>query len=477
MKKLLWIAVGVSIAAVGCADVSNDDERALSQGLEGTYVAGNPTCADLGLGEFEFKVESETDSGVDFDGYNSVQFSYVDTATGQVVEFTSDLAFDAVIVKGGPNALYYQFDPEATSATGLSAPINPNTDRYYDISHVSFCFDYELTVEKTAQTSFTRTWDWDIVKTATPDYHLIANGDFATTTYDVTVVQNGYTDSDWAIAGTITISNSTPFATTVETVDDVLSNGTAVPVDCGTAIPAKLLPGETLDCTYDIAVSDGSNLVNNVDVTTPTTDVVDGNSASAAADFDAAVITAVNETVTIEDNFEGAVTLLGNASATYTFTYSRDFTCKDEGVSNNTAEIVETGANDSASVRVVCATSENQGCTPGYWKNHLSAWKGYSPGDRVVNVFADAAPFVHAQDSLEDALDYRGGRRLSDAAKTLLRAATAALLDASHPGVDYPISVQEVIDRTNYALQSGSREQILAEKDLLDQYNNLGCPL
>jgi hypothetical protein len=60
--------------------------------------------------------------------------------------------------------------------------------------------------------------------------------------------------------------------------------------------------------------------------------------------------------------------------------------------------------------------------------------------------------------------------------RILLRHATAAVLNASHPGVTYPMTSSEIISKVNTALK-GSRSQMLTLKKQLDKNNNLGCPL
>ncbi len=122
----------------------------------------------------------------------------------------------------------------------------------------------------------------------------------------------------------------------------------------------------------------------------------------------------------------------------------------------------------------------NQGCTPGFWKNHEAAWgpTGYSPGQTVGSVFTVPADLSDlADDTLLEALDYGGGPKVKGAAQILLRAAVAALLNASHPDVDYPSSPSDVIADVNSALASLDRDTILDLATALDNDNNLGCPL
>lgn len=122
----------------------------------------------------------------------------------------------------------------------------------------------------------------------------------------------------------------------------------------------------------------------------------------------------------------------------------------------------------------------DEGCTPGYWKNHTGSWaaSGYSPSQTVSSVFSGAGAFPSlAGQTLLQALQGGGGPGTLGAAKILLRAATAALLNAAHPGVDYTRTAADIIADVNAALASGSRDRMLALASALDGDNNLGCPL
>ena len=79
---------------------------------------------------------------------------------------------------------------------------------------------------------------------------------------------------------------------------------------------------------------------------------------------------------------------------------------------------------------------------------------------------------VYSDDTLIEALKYQGGEDLSGMAQTLLRAATAALLNAAHPEISYPLSVAEVISSVNNALTE-DRDTMEDLKDQFDIYNNL----
>lgn len=115
----------------------------------------------------------------------------------------------------------------------------------------------------------------------------------------------------------------------------------------------------------------------------------------------------------------------------------------------------------------------NQGCTPGYWKNHTDAWIGYTPTTLVSAVFSNAGPY--AGDTLLQALHLKGGPGVDGAEQILLRAAVSALLNST--SVNYPLTTAEVITMTDNALATGDRATILSVAAELDALNNLGCPL
>jgi hypothetical protein len=130
----------------------------------------------------------------------------------------------------------------------------------------------------------------------------------------------------------------------------------------------------------------------------------------------------------------------------------------------------------------ICTRQEQlgeEGCTPGFWKNHQSRWgaTGFSPSQKLEDVFNVPDAFGLDNVTLLAALSLSGGPTVADAAGLLLHHAVAALLNASHPDVDYPRTAASIIADVNAALATGSRSTMLALKNALDRDNNLGCPL
>ena len=116
-----------------------------------------------------------------------------------------------------------------------------------------------------------------------------------------------------------------------------------------------------------------------------------------------------------------------------------------------------------------------EGLTPGFWKNHLDAWDTYTPSQTLGSVFTAGVWYFPGMFSLQMALRFHGGPFLPGATRILLRSAVAALLNAAHPLVNYPMTQAEIISQVNSALTSMNRDTILDLATTLDTYNNLGC--
>jgi hypothetical protein len=110
------------------------------------------------------------------------------------------------------------------------------------------------------------------------------------------------------------------------------------------------------------------------------------------------------------------------------------------------------------------------GCTPGYWRqmHHFHAWTGYAPEDNFDLVFGVASSYP--DDTLRDAVWKRGGHE-----NALMRHATAALLNASHPGTNYIYTEAEVIAMVQEAYTAPPQFEMF--KDMFESANEMGCPL
>lgn len=123
----------------------------------------------------------------------------------------------------------------------------------------------------------------------------------------------------------------------------------------------------------------------------------------------------------------------------------------------------------------------NEGCTPGYWKNHTDNWEEATPSSLVKWIYRDAGNTAYGDITMLAALSLKGGPGTDGAQQILLRAAVAAWLNAAHEGLGYPYrrftEPEAFVADVNAALASGDRATMLALATKLDLANNLGCPL
>ena len=323
-------------------------------GIEPLVVAGNPDCADIGYsdpGDFSYKPQPEPPPSGVYPYPGDLINALTLDSDGVFFNWASDLRIEAVIVKGGSNANVYHYAPADYSDTDLHSPINLNNDQPYAISHIEVCYGYNLDiiVSDPPQTSYTRTFDWDINKSVEPDNWSFFKGDKGTSNYLVSVEKTGFTDSDWSVDGVIHIENNTPFDATIESIENMISGIGPITIDCGISFPYILESGESVECTYSTGLPDGLSRVNTVSVMT--SGVVEGGESSENITFGDPTETVNNEINVTDSNGMTWGPVSNNSSWDYPTTYSCN---THQGMNNNTATIDETGQNASASVEVTC---------------------------------------------------------------------------------------------------------------------------
>lgn len=271
---------------------------------------------------------------------------------GTQFDWNATLGIDALLVVSANLADLFRYPQEATNDTRLHGPVLTNPNSPSKFLHIEFCYDYELSVAKTAETGFIRTYEWGINKTASPDTLTLGPGEQGESLYRVSVYPSGPpVDSDWRVEGRIQIFNKTPFDATVTAVDDTISPDIPAPTNCDNSLPISLPAGKTLFCSYSEPLPDGSSRTNTA--TVKTTGTVDGATATAAVEF-GEPSEVVNQTITVDDT-SGESWQCSAPPQSCSWGYTETFSCpEDQGPHVNTATIEETGQSASVTVAVTC---------------------------------------------------------------------------------------------------------------------------
>lgn len=176
-----------------------------------------------------------------------------------------------------------------------------------------------LKVTKTAVAKYDRSFSWTITKQASPP-SITTPDDTATFSYTVTATKTEPTESNFTVAGVITVKNPGKKAVAGVTVTDAIKNGPACAVPNGTnlTVPAY----GTINLPYTCS------LTSKTDGTNKATATWYGGSASTTVAFAfGAPTTVANDAVDVSDRFgNGATSILeGGAgiTASKVFTYTR----------------------------------------------------------------------------------------------------------------------------------------------------------
>lgn len=298
--------------------------------------------------------------------------------------------------------------------TTLAAPAQPADCKYDNFKVRAVAQTPVLTVTKTANPSFRRTYAWSILKQGDVGSLTLPAGNTATINYTVRVTNTGSSDDQFAVGGNINVANSGAVDATLQgIVDETDVSGLAtIPVsgaNCslsvsgggqgafgGTIAGFVLKPGSTLTCTYASTATFTPSLSTTY-TNTATATISDPATQNGTLDYVGSATfsftapsTQVNNCITVTDTYNGALgtACVGSLSGPdVNGKYYKDFTyarivgpyafglCGKQANVDNTATITETGANSSVSIPV----SVQCGCTLGYWKNNdLYDWKRVS---------------------------------------------------------------------------------------------------
>jgi hypothetical protein len=294
-------------------------------------MAPSDEC-QVGLGfSSQFKYDLEEGEWAGSGAFDSTDLATLgilmnyDQGSGILYSWSTDLPIDAVVIKGAGDGHAYIYDPEATfggSAPGEDGPgimIAPLTSsgQQSGISHISFCYDRELSVAKTADGDWNEDLDWSIEKTVR-DANIFVGEDAV---FDVEVTLDNTNYIDTVVSGEITVTNNWGVASPATTLTDTVEfggNSYEIPVSVG-----SIAPGASTTVSYSqnigtvaTAPSGGTNTVmagaagDWVDSATATVDIVwDGPSTT----YDAAP--------DVTDNFAGTgSSSIGTGAGSYVVT-------------------------------------------------------------------------------------------------------------------------------------------------------------
>lgn len=385
-----------------------------------------------------------------------------------------------------------------TFACGGDAGVHPNTatiaETGQSASAAVTVACYQLVVAKDAATSFTRTYQWTVDKTADRSVLTLAPGQSFAVNYAVTANAT-YTDANFAVQGQISVFNPAPVPALLTGVADVVSPSLGVSVNCGVTFPYLLAAGSTLQCSYAGPLPDNTSRLNTATVTlqnftyaahgTATPTGTTSWSAVAGVDFAAAAITHVDRCAAFEDTFQGPLGTLcfGGVTLPNTFTYAYTVgpfeACGNYELTNLASFAgLDSGTSGSDQWTLNANVPCNTGCTltQGYWKTH-SAY-GPAPYDETWGMVGEDTTFYLSGQSWYQVLwtSPKGGNAYYILAHQFI-AARLNLLNgaASTSPVDAALAWAHSFF-SSYTpasqLSKSTRNLALTYAALLDQYNN-----
>lgn len=320
---------------------------------------------------------------------------------------------------------------------------------------------YMISVAKTANTAYTRTWTWDIKKTGDQTSLELDLNESGMVNYTVTVDAT-HKDSKHNFSGKITIHNPAPIDAVINDIKDMFiynDSWMEIDLDCG-EFDGTIAAGGSLICDYSKNLEGAINGTNKVNVyqekntydsegvATPIEGEGDLYSAMADVDFTEATVTKVDKKVYVDDDQYGSLGKVYGWNTPKVFNYSLKVgpyeVCGEyqfKNIAKFTTNDTKTTGEDYwvVDVSIVC----NQWCSPGYWRQtqHLDSWEatGYSPDDLFYDALGyypilsakgmmDGAP---TNPTLWDVLqnpEWYGGDAFN---------AVGDLLSAAHPDVSF----------------------------------------
>ncbi|MFC9936010.1 LPXTG cell wall anchor domain-containing protein [Glutamicibacter sp. NPDC127525] len=301
--------------------------------------------------------QASASAGYDFASVSPTVTDEEVTVTDSEIDLSGIAGGNTVTAGESPKSFAYTIEwdgvlGECTDYQNIASLAADDGETPTDNATVEICIGQDLAIEKLVVSSFNRSYDWSIAKDAVGEQPFTADpetGEF-TAQYSVTVTPESYSDSDWAMSGTITVSNPNDWqAIDVTVTDQVDVGGDATcqvvgiagepdTMDADPAAPgfqATLDASQTLTFSYSCTFGsqpnyEGSN----------TAEVTWSSSAASTASGSATEVvpvdagdwtqTPLNQTVTVTDplhEFDPAWTINysdGPQTRTYEYTWTVD---------------------------------------------------------------------------------------------------------------------------------------------------------
>lgn len=370
------------------------DEVDVGGGAECTVEGGRE--ATIGAGDSEtFGYECDFDEEPEYGGTNTAtaEWEAYDGATARAegtadVEFELDEETDRTVTvlddlaepasdpeilgiaewneDGEPSTFDYSLELDGTAGTCVDYTNEASleeTDQSAS-ADVEVCIESDPTAEHDAWAGMDRTYLWDIDKTAGNEAVMMGAGK-KPATYTVAVTPDGFEDSARTLGGTVSVHNPNDYKSMSIAVDleNTLGGDATCALDAEDAKEILVGPGELLALPFGC---DFGAEPDTAGTSTATLAWEDADGEARSVDAEADVVFRLDEehnaTVTVTDdqaNPDGEARVLGTADwnaegEPKVFGYTLDLTAQPGSCREytNTATLVETGASDSATVRV-----------------------------------------------------------------------------------------------------------------------------
>jgi uncharacterized repeat protein (TIGR01451 family) len=244
---------------------------------------------------FEHKTGVPQDDTIQlsFDGLSGTLVIEVDE-TDETFDFTltGDFVAAGVIVKGGENANFFDYRPTGNAAdTNLHAPVNPANDKFYGLSHISFCLtevervpgidvekscpesvqagaeiEYTITVENTGTEALVVTVDDTLLGDITADFDVDLSAGLAVGATATAVVTYEPGPDEDPVTNTVTAEGTGDVSgdkdTDTATCETDVTEGPVTRIDVEKSCPEVVQVGTEIEYTVTVENTGTEALVN-----------------------------------------------------------------------------------------------------------------------------------------------------------------------------------------------------------------------